>query len=127
MVKGGGSSVVVHTPAFREQQHLCEQFCPSRALAAALLSCLQVCDADLLAEAAIHCSTTPECANQAFNINNGDTFRWSEVRLEGLSGADDASAGLSWGRWCNYLARSVGCHRCASMPVGTSAEPSSCA
>eukprot|EP00891_Asterochloris_glomerata_P004957 jgi/Astpho2/4957/fgenesh1_pg.00070_%23_18_t len=37
-----------------------------------------VCDADLLAEAAIHCSTTPECANQAFNINNGDTFRWSE-------------------------------------------------
>lgn len=86
MVKGGGSHAVVRPLAFREQQHWCQQHSLSTALAAAHVTCLQVCDADLLAEAAIHCSTTPECANQAFNINNGDTFRWSEVRLESFSG-----------------------------------------
>lgn len=39
----------------------------------------EVCDADLLADAMLHCATTPACANQAFNISNGDTFRWRDV------------------------------------------------
>jgi nucleoside-diphosphate-sugar epimerase len=39
----------------------------------------QVVDADLLARAAIHVSTTSACRNQAFNINNGDIFRWSDL------------------------------------------------
>ena len=38
-----------------------------------------VMDAELLARAAIWCSTTPRCANQAFNVNNGDVFLWSEL------------------------------------------------
>jgi nucleoside-diphosphate-sugar epimerase len=36
----------------------------------------QVIDADVLARGAIHVSTTPACANGAFNIGNGDIFRW---------------------------------------------------
>ena len=38
-----------------------------------------VMDADLLSRAAIWCSTTPRCGNQAFNINNGDIFSWREL------------------------------------------------
>ena len=36
----------------------------------------QLVDAGLLARAAIHVSTMPGCGNQAYNINNGDVFRW---------------------------------------------------
>lgn len=39
----------------------------------------QVVDADLLARASIYVSTTPACANKAFNINNGDVFRWTNL------------------------------------------------
>ena len=38
-----------------------------------------VMDADLLSRAVIWCSTTPRCGNQAFNVNNGDVFRWCEL------------------------------------------------
>jgi hypothetical protein len=38
-----------------------------------------VIDADLMARAAIWCSTTPACGNEAFNVNNGDVFRWCEL------------------------------------------------
>lgn len=38
-----------------------------------------VCDSELLARASIWCATTPRCGNQAFNINNGDVFRWKEI------------------------------------------------
>ena len=40
----------------------------------------EVCDADLLANAMVHLSTQPQCANQAFNISNGDVFRWCQVQ-----------------------------------------------
>ncbi|KAK9807612.1 hypothetical protein WJX72_004087 [[Myrmecia] bisecta] len=36
-------------------------------------------DVDLLAEATIYCATHKETANQAFNINNGDYWRWRDV------------------------------------------------
>ncbi|KAK9810123.1 hypothetical protein WJX72_005112 [[Myrmecia] bisecta] len=36
-------------------------------------------DVDLLAEATIFCATHKEAANQAFNIHNGDYFRWRDV------------------------------------------------
>jgi len=36
----------------------------------------QVCNADLLAKAAIWVSTHDQCANKIFNVHNGDTFRW---------------------------------------------------
>ncbi len=36
----------------------------------------QVADADLLARAAIHVSTLEQGRNRAFNLNNGDCFRW---------------------------------------------------
>ncbi|EFN56698.1 hypothetical protein CHLNCDRAFT_21968 [Chlorella variabilis] len=42
-------------------------------------SLVDVTDADLLAEGMLHCATTPACANQAFNICNGDCFRWKDM------------------------------------------------
>ena len=40
---------------------------------------LEMTDAGLLAKATVWAATDPRCANQAFNINNGDLFRWSEM------------------------------------------------
>ncbi|WP_141327617.1 SDR family oxidoreductase [Myxococcus sp. AB025B] len=40
---------------------------------------LEMTDAGLLAKATVWAATEPRCANQAFNINNGDLFRWSEL------------------------------------------------
>lgn len=42
-------------------------------------SLFQVADAELLARSAIWVSTTTGCANQAFNANNGDYFRWKHI------------------------------------------------
>jgi nucleoside-diphosphate-sugar epimerase len=38
---------------------------------------LEMTDAGLLARATVWAATDARCANQAFNINNGDLFRWS--------------------------------------------------
>ena len=40
---------------------------------------IELTDADLLAKATVWAATTPGAANQAFNINNGDVFRWEEM------------------------------------------------
>lgn len=40
---------------------------------------IELTDADLLAKATVWAATTAEAANQAFNINNGDLFRWEEM------------------------------------------------
>jgi nucleoside-diphosphate-sugar epimerase len=42
-------------------------------------SLIEMTDAGLLAEATVWAATTPACANQAFNINNGDLFRWQDM------------------------------------------------
>jgi nucleoside-diphosphate-sugar epimerase len=42
-------------------------------------SLLEMTDAGLLAKATVWAATEERCANQAFNINNGDLFRWSEL------------------------------------------------
>ncbi|MEG9227635.1 SDR family oxidoreductase [Aeromicrobium sp. Sec7.5] len=42
-------------------------------------SLVEMTDATLLAEATLWAATTPECANQAFNITNGDLFRWQDM------------------------------------------------
>ncbi|GAA4014779.1 SDR family oxidoreductase [Allokutzneria multivorans] len=42
-------------------------------------SLLEMTDAGLLAKATVWAATDPRCANQAYNINNGDLFRWSEL------------------------------------------------
>ncbi|MEJ7633944.1 SDR family oxidoreductase [Aeromicrobium sp.] len=42
-------------------------------------SLVEMTDAGLLAEATVWAATTPACANQAFNINNGDLFRWQDM------------------------------------------------
>lgn len=42
-------------------------------------SLIEMTDAGLLARAMVWAATTPACANQAFNITNGDLFRWSEM------------------------------------------------
>jgi nucleoside-diphosphate-sugar epimerase len=40
---------------------------------------LEMTDAGLLTRATVWAATEKRCANQAFNINNGDLFRWSEM------------------------------------------------
>jgi len=40
---------------------------------------LEMTDAGLLAKATVWAATDPNCANQAFNINNGDLFRWNDL------------------------------------------------
>lgn len=42
-------------------------------------SLLEMTDAGLLARATVWAATDERCANQAFNINNGDLFRWNEM------------------------------------------------
>ena len=42
-------------------------------------SLIEMTDANLLASATVWAATDPRCANEAFNINNGDMFRWSEM------------------------------------------------
>lgn len=39
----------------------------------------QVCNADLLAKAALWVSTHEVCSNRAFNVHNGDVFRWRHL------------------------------------------------
>jgi nucleoside-diphosphate-sugar epimerase len=40
---------------------------------------MEMTDAGLLAKATVWAATTPACANQAFNITNGDLFRWNDL------------------------------------------------
>jgi nucleoside-diphosphate-sugar epimerase len=40
---------------------------------------MEMTDAGLLARATVWAATDPRCANQAFNINNGDLFRWNDL------------------------------------------------
>jgi nucleoside-diphosphate-sugar epimerase len=40
---------------------------------------LELTDAELLAKATVWAATSPAAANQAFNITNGDLFRWNEL------------------------------------------------
>lgn len=42
-------------------------------------SLLEMTDAGLLAKATVWAATDASCANQAFNITNGDLFRWNEL------------------------------------------------
>jgi nucleoside-diphosphate-sugar epimerase len=39
----------------------------------------EVTDATLLANGMIHMATSPACVNRAFNITNGDVFRWERM------------------------------------------------
>ncbi len=39
----------------------------------------EMTDARLLARAAIHCAEKPECHGEAFNVTNGDSFRWGQM------------------------------------------------
>jgi nucleoside-diphosphate-sugar epimerase len=40
---------------------------------------MEMTDAGLLAKATVWAATTPAAANQAFNVSNGDLFRWEEL------------------------------------------------
>ncbi|MDT7654141.1 MAG: hypothetical protein QOI36_5547 [Pseudonocardiales bacterium] len=40
---------------------------------------LELTDAGLLAEATVWAATDPVCANEAFNVANGDLFRWNRM------------------------------------------------
>ena len=53
---------------------------------------LEMTDAGLLARATVWAATEPRCANQAFNINNGDLFRWNELwpKIAGWFGLETA-------------------------------------
>ncbi len=40
---------------------------------------MEMTDAGLLAKATVWAATQPQCANQSFNITNGDLFRWNDL------------------------------------------------
>lgn len=42
-------------------------------------SLIEMTDADLLAKATVWAATNPASANQAYNVTNGDMFRWSAM------------------------------------------------
>ena len=46
---------------------------------AAYNALVQVTDAGLLAEAMTWAATSPQAANEAFNLTNGDAFRWADL------------------------------------------------
>lgn len=63
-------------------------------------SLLEMTDAGLLARATVWAATDPRCANQAFNIANGDLFRWEQLWPKiaayfGLEAADPLPMALS--------------------------------
>jgi len=45
----------------------------------AYTSLIEMTDADLLAKATVWAATNPQSANQAYNITNGDVFRWASM------------------------------------------------
>lgn len=45
----------------------------------AYTSLIEMTDATLLAKATVWAATDPKCANQAYNITNGDIFRWERM------------------------------------------------
>jgi hypothetical protein len=51
---------------------------------------IEATDARLLARAALWAGTSPRCANEAYNVTNGDVFRWAELwpRIAELFGMD---------------------------------------
>lgn len=53
---------------------------------------MEMTDADLLAKATLWAATESQCANQAFNITNGDLFRWNNLwpKLAGYFGLETA-------------------------------------
>jgi nucleoside-diphosphate-sugar epimerase len=64
-----------------------------------------VVDSELLGRASIWCAGSPHCANEPFNINNGDVFRWRDVwpALAGFFGLEPA--GPADERLPDYFAR----------------------
>lgn len=61
----------------------------------AFTSLTEITDGSHLARAMLWMATEPRCANQAFNITNGDLFRWQHV----------------WPRLAEHFAMPVGCVR----------------
>ena len=66
---------------------------------------LNVVDSGLLGRASIWCATTPGCGNEAFNVNNGDVFRWQDIwpALAAFFGLEPA--GAAGERLPEFLAR----------------------
>jgi nucleoside-diphosphate-sugar epimerase len=54
---------------------------------------LEMTDAGLLAKATVWAATNEQCANQAFNITNGDLFRWNDLwpKIASYFGMDTAA------------------------------------
>ena len=62
---------------------------------------LEMTDAGLLAKATVWAATHPQCANQAFNITNGDLFRWNDL----------------WPKIANYFNLPIAAPLSMSLPV----------
>ena len=56
-------------------------------------------DANLLADCQIFLATHPGAQNTAYNVNNGDVFRFSEARA--LRNVQTRMANVYLGRWSN--------------------------
>lgn len=83
----------------------------------------QVVDAGLLAHAAIYVATNATCANNAFNLNNGECFRWRDLwrGLAALFGLKAEGPGKEL--LAEFLARHVDTWRALSARHGLRAFP----
>jgi len=59
----------------------------------------QCTDSDMLARAVVWMATTPQCANEAFNVTNGDLIRWEDT----------------WPKIARYFGMEVGARRHISL------------
>jgi nucleoside-diphosphate-sugar epimerase len=82
-----------------------------------------VVDSELLARAAIWCSTTPACGGQAFNVNNGDVFRWKDIWPALAAFFQLDAAGPQAKRMPEYLAGHAGTWRQLTQAHGLAPFP----
>ncbi len=61
--------------------HLFSRVCRFPGTDAAYTLLTEALDTEMMADAILHIVTRPETHNQAYNISNGDCYRWSEVRF----------------------------------------------
>ena len=87
---------------------------------------IEMTDSGLLARATIWAASEPRAANQAFNINNGDLFRWNDMwpRIARFSSAPSwptrSRCGTRWSKSTVSLPRPTRMSRPGPSPISSS-------
>ena len=73
------AAIVLSEMGFEAQPLVVEEEAVEKGEVAAWRAVYQVTESAHMANAALWAATEPRCANQAYNITNGDTFRWCNL------------------------------------------------